>query len=227
MTCDHEQLVAYLYEELEPDSRVALEAHLRECPACRGSLEELQGTRRILGSWSDEDSKTNLVFVRERDAMPGPWARLANREWRRPLVAAATAVAAVLTLALLDLDLSYEAGRLSLHLDLAPGSANGDFAAPVEEPVTRQELLAAQARTLEWVQVMMGDAEAQRLQVLDQRLSQFARALEQQRYTDLHLVDAKLREIDRYTENRFQRNEAAIQWLVPASHRSAGSESLR
>ena len=227
MTCDREQLVAYLYGELDPDPRRAFEAHLRDCPECRGALEELQGTRRILQAWPDEDPRTNLVFVRDGGATRGPWARLAHRQWRRPLVAAAMAAAAVLTLALLDFDLSYEAGRLSLNLDLAPGTASEADVAPAEEPVTRRELLATQARTLEWIEAMMGEVETRRVHDLDQRLSRLTRALEQQRYADLHLVDWRLREIDRFTEDRFQRNEAAIQWLVPVSQRSPERDPRR
>jgi len=124
MTCDRERLVAYLYDELDTESQGAFQEHVRECAECRKALEELQGTRRILQAWPDEDPKTNLVFVRERDAMRSRWARLALREWRRPAVGAAMAAAAVLMLALLDLDLSYEGGRLSMHLDLASQSAS-------------------------------------------------------------------------------------------------------
>lgn len=227
MTCDRERLMAYLYDELDTESRGAFEEHVRGCAQCRDALEELGGTRRILQAWPDEDPRTNLVFVRERDTSPGRWKRLARRDWRRPAVGAAMAAAAVLLLALLDLDLSYEGGRLSLRLDLASQSASAAGMDLMDQPITRQELLETQARTLEWVQAMMGEKDAQRQQVLDRRLSEFARALEQQRYDDLYQVDWRLKEIDRYTESRFQRNEAAIQWLVPVSQGRPPGEPRR
>ena len=44
-------LAGYLYEDLDPPSRAAVEAHLAGCPECRASLEEMREASESLDAW--------------------------------------------------------------------------------------------------------------------------------------------------------------------------------
>jgi anti-sigma factor RsiW len=52
-TCDDtETLVAYLYDEADPDTRAAVARHLVECARCRGEVTALGGVRHALAQWT-------------------------------------------------------------------------------------------------------------------------------------------------------------------------------
>ena len=61
-----EEIIGYLYKEMEPAEQQALEKHLAQCPACRRELEELSQTSRLLQVWPPEEPRLQLVFVEER-----------------------------------------------------------------------------------------------------------------------------------------------------------------
>jgi hypothetical protein len=49
MTCPQEiDVGAYVLDALEPEERLRLRAHLRDCPACAASLRDLEGVPRLL-----------------------------------------------------------------------------------------------------------------------------------------------------------------------------------
>jgi Putative zinc-finger len=47
-----EILVGYLYDDIEPASRVSFDAHLAACRRCRDELADLRGVRSQLGTWA-------------------------------------------------------------------------------------------------------------------------------------------------------------------------------
>ena len=215
MNCDSEQLVAYLYNELEPSVQKGFEVHLSECSQCRKSLDELIGTRQTLSSWPDEDANMNLVFV---NGPARPLLRLKEslraRQWKIPAIGLSAAIATVLLLALVDFQFHYQSGRVSLQLDLSP--AVGVESSVPTKPVEREEFLATQHRSLELIYTMILQSEARQRHQFDSKLSQFADALELQRYRDLELVAARIEVRDSYTENRLRRSESVLEQLIPA-----------
>lgn len=103
-----DRLSEYLDSELDPQERIAMEAHLADCAACRQTLRELRSVVRALGAdpadtpdaalWGRIEARLEpRTEVREAPVRPGSAAR------RRPafsLRAAGLAAAAVLVLAL-------------------------------------------------------------------------------------------------------------------------------
>src|SRR3954447_23427655 len=94
MSCEHEaQVQAYHDDELSPQARVDVEAHLRDCADCQSLLEELRTVSRLL-------SEAPLPEMREAAVgrFYGAWHRAAagsDRAVRRItgwLTAAAAAV---------------------------------------------------------------------------------------------------------------------------------------
>ena len=71
-----DRLSEYLDEELSAPERESLEAHLRECGACAGALEELRGVATRAGSLDDRPPAADL--------WPGIAARIATRSEAAP-----------------------------------------------------------------------------------------------------------------------------------------------
>jgi hypothetical protein len=57
-----EILVAYLYDDLEPDQRQTFAAHLSVCATCRNELDELRGVRIDLAQWTPPAPARVLTF---------------------------------------------------------------------------------------------------------------------------------------------------------------------
>lgn len=51
----NEELMAYLYGELDESQRAQLEQYIKENPEARAALEEMEETRVVMGQWEDEE----------------------------------------------------------------------------------------------------------------------------------------------------------------------------
>ena len=86
---DKNALVAYLYEECEPELRDVISGHLTRCDACSNEIDGLGWTRRRLEVWTPPMPELGFQMpVPVQDARL-PW-------WRAPMPAWAQAVAALL-----------------------------------------------------------------------------------------------------------------------------------
>ncbi|MCC7261610.1 MAG: hypothetical protein IT369_03715 [Candidatus Latescibacteria bacterium] len=225
MSCElsHEDLIAYVHGEVEPARKGAIAAHLEACAVCRGSYEELQQTRRLLGAWPDEEPATKLVFLPQRSRFLA-----AGNRWRR--LGRGLTMAAAASLVLLALgrsQIEYGQGQLRLQLSLHPADP-----APAEAPLTRAEFEQGQRQLAELVQQAVQQVQAQQRQdleqalqtsqtqqrrQLEQALTTFAEELDQQRQEDLQAVSQGLQVIDWSTADRFTRTEGLLQQLLIAA----------
>jgi hypothetical protein len=87
-----EQLVAFIYDELEGSEGRGFEAHLRSCAECRAELADLRATRGMLTSWAPPEPDFGFRIVRGAAAPPPPRFRI-GPAW-------ALAAAAVLVMAI-------------------------------------------------------------------------------------------------------------------------------
>jgi hypothetical protein len=82
-------LVAYLYEECEPELRKVIAGHLLLCESCLSEIESLGWTRRNLQVWTPPEPELGFQI-------PVPMPNLQTSWWRAPLPAWAQAAAALL-----------------------------------------------------------------------------------------------------------------------------------
>jgi hypothetical protein len=97
---DKEQLVAYLYDELDEVTRRRIDEHLWVCATCAAEVSGLSGVREELAGWAPPEADLGFSLVpRVRDEAPPP-VPAPTHGWRLPEVPAwAQAVAAVLVMA--------------------------------------------------------------------------------------------------------------------------------
>jgi anti-sigma factor RsiW len=91
--CDQEQLLDYLYGELQPAEREAFDRHLASCVGCRNEVDGLRGTRSHLALWAPPEPDLGFQIVRSVKPAPPAAAR-----WWRPVPVWGLAAAALLVL---------------------------------------------------------------------------------------------------------------------------------
>ena len=99
--CNKDDLVSYLYDDLEAPARAAFERHLRTCADCHDELAAMRGVRADLLTWSPPEPDFAFRLVAEpRVAAAANVLRPQVSAWRRWFTpAAGFAAAAVLVLA--------------------------------------------------------------------------------------------------------------------------------
>jgi anti-sigma factor RsiW len=97
-TCDDKQtLIAYLYGEIEPAVRSAVDAHLARCGACAAEVAALGDVRSELGLWVPPHAELDFAIVK-KSAQPASNV-LRPARWWNTVPVWAQAAAAVLVVA--------------------------------------------------------------------------------------------------------------------------------
>ena len=96
--CDDKQtLIAYLYGEIEPAARRAVDEHLAQCNACAAEAAALGGVRSELGLWMPPHAELDFAIVKKSELPSSNVLRPAR--WWNAVPVWAQAAAAVLVLA--------------------------------------------------------------------------------------------------------------------------------
>ena len=224
MKCDlpKEELVGYLYDDVDADKKAGIESHVNTCPSCTQALAELKRTGNLLRAWADENPPASLAFVPDRrtwwKGIIPEWLSTGNRRWLAPGLSMGLA-AVILILAAFNLEARYDGrGEVILKLRLPVVSESVDAEATKETPLTRAELIQVRQQSLALIQDWIDEGQQRQRAELSLILDQFARDLEAQRRRDLLLVGQGLREIDGATESRFMQTEDLLHHLLAVSY---------
>lgn len=157
---DKEQLVAYLYDDLDGLTRRRLDEHLRVCAACAAEMEALSGVRRELADWAPPDAALGFTIVptAPQVVIAPPQAEdasvLRSRRWPTPagLPLWAQAAAALLVVAaglsIANLRVRYDADGLLITTGWMAPSPPGGGAAPA--PASAMASTAATEAPADW-----------------------------------------------------------------------------
>ena len=113
---DKNALVAYLYEECEPELRDVISGHLTRCDSCSSEMDGLGWTRRHLEVWTPPMPELGFRM------QPPPTQETRLPWWRAPLPAWAQAVAALVIFG------------VGLSVGLARGPAAAPQVASIQPP---------------------------------------------------------------------------------------------
>lgn len=220
--CDKELLVGYLYDEIDPPSRRAFEAHAASCPECRGELGELKATRRQLTDWAPPEQQLGFQIVSRGAPQP------ARAAWLRFTPAWGLAAAAVLVLAAASAIANIEVtsgpngttvrtgwGRAPVETaSAAPQSAVTpvDYTAAIQTIERRLAELettkpaaapgavvqaasgprVSDAQVLQQVRALLADSETRQNRELALRIRQLATEVDAQRRVDFQTIQQRL-----------------------------------
>ncbi|MCG8604574.1 hypothetical protein MJD09_06175 [bacterium] len=221
MKCDikNELLIGYVYEDLHPEEKQALEDHLPHCSKCQSTLAEFASTIDFLRIWPDEEPNLQLTFVEDQasilETLRLRW--LTAIKWRKVGVGfLATTAAALLFLSLLNFQASYSQGNFAVRLSLWPGSAleESEPVDPMSLPVTKAEFTAWRQQSMQMIHQMIETTEERQHRQMDVKLATYARELDAVRRDDLKVLGEGLQVFQMTNENRFQQTNQVIQELV-------------
>jgi len=202
---DKEQLVAYLYDEIDGLTRRRIDEHLRVCGACAAEIAGLSGVRRELAEWAPPTVALGFTIVPA--AAPGPPAQVVRpaRWWQAPVPGWAQAAAAVLVVAaglsIANLQIRYGADGLVVTTGWMgqgreTGTAPGSSALPA----------SAVSTTPDWQPALAALESSLRREIRDARAVEAA-APEPSRTAELSA--ARVADLIRQSERR-QQQELAL-----------------
>ncbi|HEX5473689.1 MAG TPA: zf-HC2 domain-containing protein [Vicinamibacterales bacterium] len=170
--CDKERLVAYVYDEIAEADRVRLDAHLRDCAACRAEIAELRQARTDLSAWTPPALDLGFQVTRPSHGRARPW--------RSPVwgLAAAAVLVLAVAAAIANVQVRYDATGLTVRTGwrVPAASASSVPATPVHAAID--------------------PAESARLAQIDRRLRQLEDAADRPQAARVAAVSAPVSEAD-------------------------------
>jgi anti-sigma factor RsiW len=156
--CDNKELiVGYVYDELSPEERQALTAHVSGCPDCQVELEDLRATRMHLSLWAPPEPDLGFRVIRG-GAAPAPALPRRNRFVAAFAYAAAAVIVFAAASAIANLEVRYGNDGVTVRTGWARGAGDtapqvaGAGAPSAAQPVNTalaQEFAALDARLRE------------------------------------------------------------------------------
>lgn len=218
-------LVAYLYDDIEPEQRSRFEAHFASCARCRDEVAALRGVRARLAQWSPP------VFA----PAPNPESR-APTPWWRSVPAWAQVAAAMLFLGIVaglaNVELRWAPDGVTVRTGWskpalpAPAAAWREDLAALEARL-RTELVAVGARSaasspsdadiVRRVRPLVAESERRQQRELALRVADAMRDLETERRADLVKIDRSLGVIRNNTGVEVLKQRELLNYLVRAS----------
>jgi anti-sigma factor RsiW len=127
--CNKEQLVGYLYGELDAAERTAFDAHLTTCGECRAEVVDLRETRQHLTTWAPPQPEFNFHIVRGAAPATVPRRRFAFvPQWA--MAAAASLLVLAGAAAIAHVELRYGPDGVVVRTGWASAAAQPQAAAP-------------------------------------------------------------------------------------------------
>ena len=120
--CDNKELIlGYVYDELLPEERQALTAHVSGCPDCQIELEELRATRMHLSLWAPPEPDLGFRVIRG-GAAPAPALPRRHRFVSALSYAAAAVIVFAAASAIANLEVRYGNDGVTISTGWARGS---------------------------------------------------------------------------------------------------------
>ena len=212
-TCNHEMIIAYLYDELDQSEKKLCEAHLQECELCRLEVESFQKLRVDLKP-SEAPPMPHSIRVPLPVTQPSTAIPLHHMTWFRAMASTAAAfVLIILTAWLTDLRLEFSERALTIGF----GSSTEATSAPIPSDL-RPDLQAIMAQfrneQSNLVNSLSDSIRQSQQEQFDQTLAAFQRYLEQRRVEDLKLIALSLDEMQQINDNRFVETQYVLSQLV-------------
>lgn len=194
-----EQLIDYLYGELDDDQRKTVEAYLDAHPEKREELDALERTRGLLAEWEDEDPGSEIVFVTERN-------KVISRPMWRVAAGIAIAAAAVLVVMFADFEIGVRDGRFHFSAGGRVAASDSLQEKGSDRVLTVGEYAALQNEYFELTRQLIETSELRQQQAMMQLSDKIAT----QRAQDLQLVGQGIRDVARTTNYSIEQTDMLI-----------------
>jgi hypothetical protein len=225
---DKNALIAYLYEECEPELREAISGHLTRCESCSSEVDGLGWTRQRLEVWTPPASELGFQMQVPKQDARLPW-------WRAPLPAWAQAAAAIVIFGVgLSVGLarggvaappvasnqppivqSAAAAPTVSHTDLSQLEARlkSEMAQLRITPPVRQAVSSSEDEIMKRVEALLAQSEERQRREFTLRQVEMARDFEAQRRIDMASVRETVGQFQGVTGTEIRQQREAIDRL--------------
>lgn len=213
-----ELFIDYMYGGLDIDTQQQLEAFVQQHPDLKDELDGMMETRQVLQQMPVESPTEQFVMMEPeavkssfRVAIENFWAALSPKSGfgRAGFAIASFVFLFIITGSLTNLNFSMQDGEIFLRFGEQPPAQVGYSAAQVEMIINQ-----VQAENAELVAEIVQAAQEQQESQFQQTLASFASYLDEQRTSDLELIDYSLANLQETTYNRFVQTDQVLGEII-------------
>lgn len=213
-----ELFIDYMYGGLDIDTQQKLEAFVSEHPDLRDELDGLMETRQVLQQMPVENPKEQIVIMEPSSAYSS------FRNWVENVLSFLTprsgfgrfgvAIASfvflfIITGSLTDMNLQMQGGEFSISFGEQTPEQIGYTSAQVEMLINQ-----VQNENAALVAQIVEAAQEQQEEQFELTLASFAEYLDEQRTSDLQLIDYSLTSLEETTYNRFIQTDQVLGEII-------------
>jgi hypothetical protein len=212
-TCNHEKIIAYLYDELDQFEKNHCELHFQECEQCRWEVESFRILRAELKP-SEAPPMPHAIHIPRPSIQPASSTPLLQTTWFRAMASSAAAILVlILTAWFTELRLEVGEGKLTIGFGPAIEASTESTFSDLRPDL---EVLMAQFRNEQsnLVNSLSDSIRQSQQEQFDQTLAAFQRYLEQRRVEDLNLIALSLDEMQQINDYRFVETQYVLSQLV-------------
>jgi len=216
-----EEIMSYLYDEMDKKERGAFEKYLNQSPELQKELAELKGMSVFLQKWEITDPKMNLVFVKDKVSI----AEKIKNMFRIPnlsggKLAVAGALAILFIISILNINIQYSDHRLKMSIGIF-NDDNIDYA-------TLEKLLnEKQAETLNMTARLIKESENSTKEDIQRYIDNVFIQIESQRQRDLRMVERAFLNYDDYTTTRLYQTNRTLENFINTVSRPLQLENIQ
>ncbi|MBO6794065.1 MAG: hypothetical protein JJ895_09145 [Balneolaceae bacterium] len=213
-----ELFIDFMYGGLDIDTQQQLEAFVQQHPDLKDELDGLMETRQVLQQMPVESPTEQFVMMDPavakssfRSSFEKLWTALSPKSGfgRAGFAVASFVFLFIITGSLTNLNFSMQDGEISLRFGEQPPAQVGYSAAQVEMIINQ-----VQAENAELVAEFVQAAQEQQETQFQQTLASFASYLDEQRTSDLELIDYSLANLQETTYNRFVQTDQVLGEII-------------
>ncbi|NBB77652.1 MAG: hypothetical protein GVY02_09755 [Bacteroidetes bacterium] len=220
------QLMDYLYDEMEPDQKKEFKKMLEQSPELKKELNELKSTRDLIQSAPSEVPSHNILMMmpvsesEKQESEPGGKVNGLRSSFFSRFPAAATILTAAASLLFILIgaaltDLNMGQGEDGFYLGFGERTER-----QLEESFTREEVYELmeqmQQQNSALMATMVEELQRRQEEQLTQAVGVMADYVEEQRQEDLRLISRSLVQLQENTYNRFRQTDETLGDLIYA-----------
>ena len=215
MSCsiNKEDLIAFIYNELDENKTKILKQHIKTCRECKKESDLLIHERNILKKWKVESPKMEFVFVEEKQSIISKIKEYFRPQSLKPIrigyILAGVAAAVMIVLSLVNFEFNYDDSGVTI--------STGIFGKGKEDKVENEfleKLMQNQQETINLILHVVAASEERIKQERDIILAQLVQEIQRQRESDMLFVEENIERFSTVTADKFRENDELIGRLV-------------
>ena len=213
MSCSvsKEELIAYLYDELEEEKSGVFKQHIRTCPDCRKEIASLTKERDILKKWQIKVPEMEFIFVEEKQSLLSRFKEYFLSKPLRPVkigyVLAGGFAFMLFFLSLLNLEFNYDESGISMSMGIFEKKHSIDVG-------FIEALSQNQQETINMILQIVAASEMNMKQERNIILTQLIEDFKIQRKADMQYIGQNFTDFGFVTTEKFRQNDELIKRLV-------------